>query len=61
MWTQIRTERILVMFGSKPFETLLVILKEFLKKIIFKKVSRQQQQHEKLPAMQRDQRMLQVL
>ena len=31
--------------------TLLVFVKEFLKKLILKKVSRKQQRHEKLPSM----------
>ena len=34
-------------------DTLIVFLKEFLKKSILKKVSRQQQMHGKLPSMQR--------
>ena len=33
---------------------LLMFLKEFLKRLILKKVSRQQHKHEKLPSMQRD-------
>ena len=38
--------------GPKLFDSLIVFLKEFLKKIILKKVSRQQQKHEKLPSLQ---------
>ena len=38
--------------GSKPFDTLIVILKEFFEKLILRKVSRRQQQkHEKLSSM----------
>ena len=38
--------------------TLRVFLKDLLKKVIFKKVSRQQQKHEKLSSMQRVQRQI---
>ena len=39
--------------GSKPFDNLMLFLKDFFKKLILKKVSRRQQKHEKLPSMQR--------
>ena len=40
--------------GSKPFDTLIVLLKDFLLKVHFeKKVIRLQEKHEQLPSMQR--------
>ena len=40
-------------YGFKSFDTLIVFLKFFLKKLILKKVSRRQQNHENLPSMRR--------
>ena len=37
---------------SKPFDTLIVFLKEVFEKAYFEKVSSRQQKHEKLPSMQ---------
>ena len=40
--------------GSKPFDTLIVVLKEFFEKVnVEKKVSRRQQKHEMITNMQR--------
>ena len=38
--------------GSKPFDTLIVFLKEFFEKVNFEKSQQRQQKHEKLPSMQ---------
>ena len=46
-------KNILEQNGSKLFDTLIVLLKEFLKKLILKHISRRQQKHKKLPSMQR--------
>ena len=40
--------------GSKLFDTLLVLRKDFFKIFILKKVSKGQQKHETLPTMQRE-------
>ena len=45
-------KNILEQNGSKLFDTLIVLLKFFLKKLILKKMSKRLQKHEKLPSMQ---------
>ena len=46
VWTQIRT-----VSGFKPFDTLIVFLKEFKKKKKKKKIAVDNKKHEKLPSM----------
>ena len=51
-WTQIRTDKMLSLSGSKLFDPLMVFLKEFFEKANFDIVQQATKKHAKIPSIQ---------